>query len=53
MGRKKLNRTIEEQRIITNERRMRYYNKHKRIERQRALERYYRRKSLRNIQDSK
>ena len=50
MGRKKLNRTEDEQRKLNNECRMRYYRKHRKQERSRALERYYRKKNMRQVQ---
>ena len=50
MGRRRLYNTPEEKRIATNERRMRYYNRHKRLERKRALDRYYENK--RDLQNS-
>jgi len=49
MGRKKKYTTDEEIRIARNKRRMKYYNKNKKIEKKKALERYYERKSKRNI----
>ena len=52
MGRKKLNRTKEELNELNRKRRMRYYWKHKRKERKSALERYYQRKNLRDLQNN-
>lgn len=49
MGRKKLNRTDDEIREQWRARRMRYYNRHKRLERKRALDRYYKNKGCVNV----
>ena len=55
MGRKRIYHTPEELRAATNTKRMRYYNRHKKLERQRALNRYYKNKTknIGDIQDNK
>ena len=50
MGRKRKYETDEDQRLARNKRRMKYYNKHKKEEREKALTRYYEKK--RNLQNN-
>lgn len=52
MGRKKLNRTKDELDKQNRIRRMRYYLKHRDIEKQKALQRYYSKKTG-DLQDNK
>jgi hypothetical protein len=52
MGRKRLYNTPEEIRIAINKRRMRYYFRHQRLERKRALARYYRIKNIGDLQNN-
>jgi len=49
MGRKKKYITEEELRMARNNRRMKYYNKNKKIEQQKSLERYYENKDNRDL----